>query len=150
MPRNTIADKILDYLKQEETDYAAAAQLGEAALPILKSIIEGNNEALASKAASLAGMIGGAGGTEALVEAAKHPSEIVRVAAAAASRQLLPSQSEMVLEHLIDDADIGVAKYTLQSIKAKKLSAHFEPKLREMSDKHPQEGIKAMAKSLLQ
>ena len=150
MPQTSIADKILEYLKQEETDYEAAAQLGEAAIPVLKGIMQGQNEALASKAASLAGMIGGPGGTEVLEEAAKHQSDVVRVAAAAAAQKLTTDQSERVLSRLIDDPDLGVAKLTLRSVREKNLTHKFAVRIRDISDHHPQEAIKMMARSMLQ
>lgn len=150
MPQNTIAEKVIAYLRQEEPAYAEAAGLGEAALPVLKNIIKGSDEALASKAASLAGLINSSQRADVLVEAAKHPSDVVRVAAAAAAQQLPKNEAERVLTHLIDDADVGVSKYTLQSIKSKNLAGAFAEKIRNISDKHPQEAIQAMAKKMLQ
>lgn len=150
MPQNTIAEKVIAYLRQEEPDYAEAAKLGEAALPILRDIIKGSDVALASKATSLAGFISGSQQKDALIDAAKHPSDVVRVAAAAASKELSKNDAQQVLGQLINDADVGVSKYTLQSIKAKKLTGAFSDKIKNISDKHPQESIKAMAKNMLQ
>lgn len=150
MPQNTIADKIIAYLRQEEPDYAEAAKLGEAALPVLRDIIKGSDVALASKATSLAGFISGGLQKDALIEAAGHPSDVVRVAAAAASKALPENDAQQVLDRLINDADVGVSKYTLQSIQAKKLTGAFSDKIKSISDTHPQESIKAMAKKMLE
>jgi len=88
MPQNSIAQKVIAYLQQDEPEYAEAAKLGEAAMPTLKNIIMGQDEALASKATCLASMIASDKKTDALKEAARHPSILVRLAAAAAVKQL--------------------------------------------------------------
>jgi len=87
MPQ-TIAEKVLDFLHQEETDYASAAKLGEAALPVLNSIVLGSDAALASKATYLASMIQSDHKGDVIVNAAKHGSPIVRIAAAAAAKDM--------------------------------------------------------------
>lgn len=148
MPQGTIAEQLLSYLQQEEPDYAAAARLGDAAMPLLTEIIKGSDERLASKATSLAAMMNSDKKTEALSEAAKHPSVVVRVAAAAAAGQLQADQAEEVLSHLMDDTDIGVSKFALRSIKAKNLSGNFRDKLQKMSDSSSSEAIRTMAKEV--
>ena len=149
MAQNTIADQLLAFLQQEETNYPEAAKLGDAAMPLLKEIIKGSDERMASKATSLAGMINSDQKTDALTEAARHPSVVVRVAAAAATASLDSDQAEKVLQHLIDDTDIGVSKYTLKSISAKKLSGSFQAKLQKISDSSTNEAIKSMATEAL-
>jgi HEAT repeat protein len=149
MPQNNIADELLGYLQQEEPDYAAAARLGDAAMPLLKDIIKGSDERLASKATSLAGMIDSDNKTDALGEAARHPSVVVRVAAAAAADKLQPEQAEKVLRNLVDDTDVGVSKFTLKTIQNKNLSRTFQDKLQRISDSSPEESIKTMAKEAL-
>jgi hypothetical protein len=144
MPNTSIADKVIAFLQQEETDYAQASKLGEPALPILKDIIMSTDERLASKATYLASMIAG-NNTDALQEAAKHPSVIVRIAAASASKDLSPEKAEAVLNHLVNDADVGVSKYTLQSIHSKNLSSKFKTQLKDISEKNPNELIKNLA-----
>jgi len=51
--------------------------------------------------------------------------------------------------HLINDADIGVSKYTLQAIKAKKLTPKFKTRLTEMSEQNHNEAIKNLATEVL-
>jgi hypothetical protein len=149
MPQNSIAQKVIAYLQQDEPDYAEAAKLGDEAMPTLKNIIMGSDEALASKATCLASMISSDQKAEALKEAAQHPSVIVRLAAAAAAKQLPDHEAEELVRHLINDADIGVSKYTLQTIKSKKLSQKFKTRLTEMSEKNPNETIKNLATDAL-
>ena len=149
MPQNNIADQVLAFLNQEEPDYAAAAQLGDAAMPLLKEIIKGSDERLAVKATSLIGMINSSQKGDALVEAAQHPSVVVRVAAAAAAAQLQPDQATRVLNKLVDDTDIGVSKFALRSIKAKNLGASFQTKLQNLSANGASDAIRTMAKEVM-
>lgn len=149
MPQDNIADQLLGYLQQEEPDYAAAAKLGDAAMPLLKDIIKGSDERLASKATSLIGMINSSQKGDALVEAAQHPSVVVRVAAAAAAANLQPDQATKVLNKLVDDADIGVSKYALRSIRAKNLAGSFRDKLQHLSANGASDAIRSMAKEVM-
>ena len=78
--------QVLAQIDKDEPDYEKAAKLGKGALPHLQQIVEADDAMLASKAAYLAGLIGGAGGIEVLDKAAEHRAPIVRVAAADAIR----------------------------------------------------------------
>lgn len=149
MPQTSIAEKVIDFLQQEETDYAGAAKLGEAALPVLNSIVTGSDVGLASKATYLASMIKSDHKGEVIVNAAKHPSALVRVAAASAAQSISPASAETVLNKLIDDSDIGVTKFALKSVKAHSFGAKYGKQLKAMSVNHQDEGIKTMAKSML-
>lgn len=104
-------------LEPEEPDYQkAAAALGTEALPHLERLIVGDHSMIASKAAYLAGMIGTEQSVPALTRAAHSGDVVVRIAAAAAARNL-PSQSASdLLLTLVDDADTGVQKTALRSV----------------------------------
>ena len=150
MPQPTLlAEKILDYLRQEETKYAEAAKLGEAALPILNSIVLGSDEMLASKATYLAAMIDSPHKGEVIANAARHNSPIVRVAAANAAGDIAPAAAEKVLDTLIGDTDIGVTKFALRSVKAKGLGTKFSKQIKAMSTGHENDAIKDMAKGMV-
>lgn len=150
MPQESLANQILAYLQQEETDYAgAASKFGADAIPILKDIINGSDVMLASKAVYLASMLKSPDKADALMAASKHPSSIVRVAAAAASDKLEVGKAEQVLSNLVGDSDIGVAKYSLRSIKAKGLGKNFKAKIKTMSESHSNDQIKTVAKSMM-
>jgi hypothetical protein len=103
-------------LDPDEPDYACAAGLGADALPHLETLIEGADAQLAAKAASLAGMISAADSSAVLEKAARHGDPRVRVAAAAASRNLSDAEASRLLSHLVGDSDIGVQKVALRSV----------------------------------
>ena len=150
MPQSEVlAEKIIDYLRQEETNYSEAAKLGEAALPILNSIVLGSDEMLASKATYMAAMINSPHKGEVVANAARHSSPIVRVAAANAAADIQPAAAEKVLTALIGDDDIGVTKYALKSVRTKNLGAKFSRQIKSISTKHQDEAIKTMAKGMV-
>lgn len=150
MPQETLANQIIAYLRQDETDYAAAAAaVGPPALPILKDIAMGNDEMLASKAVYLASMINDPAKEEVLQAAANHQSPLVRVAAAATADKLETSRAEVMLNQLVDDADVGVSKFSMRSIQKKGLSKNFRVKLKNIQDKSPNDSLKVFAKDML-
>lgn len=150
MPETPIAQQVLDFLRQEETDYPAAAKLGEAALPSLMAIIQGSDVGLASKATYLAGLIGGGTQEQALTLAAQHQSPIVRVAAASAVKNLAPGAAERLLGPLLNDGDLGVTKLAMQSVQATKLAGKFTARLQTLSEMTQDSTIQNMAKTALQ
>lgn len=150
MPQSTISEQVINFLSQEETDYQAAAQLGEAAMPSLKAIIQGSDVGLSSKATYLAGLINSTNKEEALEMASRHSSPIVRVAAAAAAKNLEAVPAERLLGTLLNDGDLGVTKLAMQSIQAKQLSDKFKVKLQALSEMTQDSTIQNMAKTALQ
>jgi HEAT repeat protein len=103
-------------LDPEEPDYEKAAQLGPEALPQLEKLIAGKDVGLASKAASLAGMIGGEEAVQTLQKAAGHKDVRVRVAAAHSAGALPPTAAGPILAGLLADKDVGVQKVALRSV----------------------------------
>ena len=97
--------KVLD---PDEPDYAAAAELGEEALPHLEQLVRGDDAMLASKATYAASLI--RGGADTVETAADSDDPVVRVAAAAAARNLPLERAEQVLRRLSDDEDAGIRK----------------------------------------
>lgn len=98
-------------LDPDEPDYpAAASMLGEGAVPYLRALVEGKDPMLASKAAYLAGLIGGGDATAVVVAAAHHDDAAVRVAAASSTQHLTDEETEAVLVDLVGDTDAGIRK----------------------------------------
>ena len=95
-------------LDPDEPDYGAAADLGEDALRHLEELVTGDDQMLASKATYAASLI--PGGSETVQTAARSDDPVVRVAAAAAARNLPPENAERVLRELSDDDDPGIRK----------------------------------------
>ena len=84
-------------LDPEEPDYEKAAKLGADALPHLAKLIARKDPNLASKAASLAGMIKDERAVRVVEKAAKHEDVRVRVAAAYSAQYLPLEDASRVL-----------------------------------------------------
>jgi HEAT repeat protein len=108
-------EQVLNHLDREEPDYAQAAQLGPEALPLLAELVQGDDEARATKAASLAGAIQSRESADVLEMAARDDRPGVRVAAAAATERLPGPEADRVLAVLLDDHDAGVRKMALRA-----------------------------------
>lgn len=109
---NEITRSLLD----DETDYEAAARVGPRLFPRLLQLITGRDEHLASKAASLAGMIPHERALEVLGHAARHPKPLVRIAAAGALKGRSDPRATAVLARLLEDPDPGVRRTAVKSI----------------------------------
>jgi HEAT repeat protein len=112
-------EQVRKALDPEEPDYAKAARLGPQALPHLATLIAGKDPGLASKAASLAGMIPDERAVAVLQKAAKSRDARVRVAAAHSAQNLSPEAASGILAGLVTDADVGVQKVALRSVPRK-------------------------------
>lgn len=109
--------QVIKALSPDEPKYKKAAQLGSEALPHLKKLVMGEDLALASKAACLAGYIAADDSTEVLLIAAHHANPVVRVAAAgAAGRLKKPQDASEILLGLAMDDDQGVCRVALDSL----------------------------------
>jgi hypothetical protein len=105
-------------LEPEEPDYISAAKMGREIVPHLKRLVKSGDPEMASKAASLAGLLGDGVGLAVLQSAAESADPIVRVAAAGAVQGLSDADASDVLVTLVMDTDLGVQKRALMSVPA--------------------------------
>ena len=103
-------------LAPEEPNYTRAAALGPEALPFLEQMIHGPSPMLASKATYLASLIHPEQAVGLVARAAAHAHPVVRVAAAAAARNLGAAVAGGVLRRLVEDHDRGVRQAALKSV----------------------------------
>jgi HEAT repeat protein len=135
-------------LDPDEPDYARAVKLGPEALPFLKELVEGPDIGLASKAASLAGMIGGEQSMAVLEKAALSHEPVVRVAAASSIRNLKEEQAVKIMDLISNDADAGVRKVMLRSA-AKFSSPQMVARIQKIADKDPEPFVREMAVKMI-
>ena len=95
----------------DEPDYAALAVMAAGAMTHLRKLAASSDVSLASKAVSLAGMIGGTSGVNIVTAAAGSEEVLVRLAAAHAVG-FLPDHAKVseVIQGLLADDDLGVVK----------------------------------------
>jgi len=109
-------EQVRKTLDPEEPNYVEGAKLGTEAIPHLETLVRAAEPMLASKAAYLASMILSEGSERVVQAAAQSPEAIVRVAAAAAARNLATGATERVLATLNRDHDEGVRKVAARAL----------------------------------
>jgi len=116
-PAVTMA-KVRALLDLDEPKYDEAAKLGARAIPHLKTLVREGDPMLASKATYLASLIQSDRSLEVVKAAAESSDPVVRVAAAAAARNLPDAATDEVLASLSSDEDAGVRKVALKAAPA--------------------------------
>jgi hypothetical protein len=126
-------ENVLERLASDEPDYAEAAhRLGPEALRFLLELVTWPDAMIASKAASLAGTIGGRDSIEVLQHGARHPAAAVRAATAYETQQLVADAAESVLLVLFDDPHASVRKFAIRSAGSFLSSTLLRNKLSEL------------------
>ncbi len=98
-------------LDVDEPDYPALAETAAGAMRHLRRLAASADVSLASKAVSLAGIIGDADSIGIVASASKSREVLIRVAAAHAATMLPDGpQSAHIVGKLLDDKDVGVLK----------------------------------------
>lgn len=141
---NVTMDDVLRVLDPDEVDYAAASELGPAALPFLMTLVQGDDPGMAAKAAYLAGVLEGELSEQVVTAAAVSDDARVRVAAAHAASMLAPAPASRVLGVLLLDPDAGVQKLALRSVSAG-LSPDLREKIQEVTVKASSSGLRDIA-----
>ncbi len=116
MNMNMTSEQVLASLYPDEPDYDQAAKFGPDALPFLALIVQGHDPMLASKAAYLAGLIGGPLALGVLNRAVESPHVTVRVAAAAATGLFISTEVQTILSSLLGDSDMNVRRIALEVV----------------------------------
>jgi HEAT repeat protein len=111
-------EQVLAKIYPEEPDYVNAAELGPEALPHLETIVMTADPMLAAKATSMASHIQHERSVSVLMSAARSKHELVRVTAAAGSRNLRIPSINGVLDLLKNDKDAGVRMQALKSVES--------------------------------
>lgn len=111
-------EQVKQALSAIEPNYPELARLGPEALPHLRTLVAGADPGLASKAAYLASLIRDGSSAEIVAQAAGSRQVEVRVAAAAAAKNLPPPEASRLLTRLVGDTDVGVRKTALKSVPA--------------------------------
>jgi HEAT repeat protein len=140
--------KIRSELDKDELDYPAlATTYGEAILPQLKAIVAEDAPRLASKAAYLAGLIGGEASHKIVALAARSRHNVVRVSAASAAASLPTRHAVEIVGTLLRDADPGVRVRAAKSAGTMGHTA-LSARLREMATQDTDSHVRALAADL--
>ena len=137
--------QLLARLDVDEPDYPALASLGPEVVPHLAALVRLEDPGIAAKAAYLASLIASDDAPDVVSAAAASPHESVRVAAAAGLRNLVAAHAASTAERLLDDSDAGVREQALQAVVSLGI-AGLGPKLRRLSTKDPERGLRDLAR----
>lgn len=140
-------EKIRSFLDPEEPNYAEAAKLGPAAIPLLLRLVKENDPLLSSKATYLASLIESNESVEVLKVAASSPNDVVRVAAAAGIKNLKEPPVSLA-QSLLKDKDAGVRKVALRSIEIKP-SLSLKPLVEEIAKNDPEKHVREIATKII-
>jgi len=141
--------QVLSFIDQEEPDYAAAARLGNRALPHLAELTRQGDIGRASKAACLASHIGTSDAVRVVAIAARSDEAVVRVAAAVSLRNLggIPVN---LARRLLDDDNVGVRKWTLKALAVHRRIEQLRSRLQEIAVSDPDLSLRDLANEVLQ
>src|SRR3954468_2527934 len=112
------AEQVRAVLDDIEPDYDRVPAMGRDALPHLATLVDGGDPRIAPKAAYAASLLGDEYAAEIVERAARSPEPTVRVAAAAALRNLEGEHAARPLRRLLGDDDTGVRLKALRSMPA--------------------------------
>ena len=135
-------------LNADEPDYSSMARLGPAIVPQLMRLVQDRNQAVASAAAAVAGMIGGEQAMQVLARAARSRSSQVRTAAAGALRSVKAPAASRLIAPLLKDSDKNVRKFAIKATAARKDPALLA-ELDEINELDPEPAIRSLAANVL-
>lgn len=138
--------QVLTEIDKDEPNYAAAAQLGQDALPHLQMIVEANDPLRAAKAAYAASLIGGPGAIDALRKAGDHHDPQVRIAAAQGLKNLAEAAPTDLVMKALSDHDSGVRKLAVVTASFLK-RVDLNQKILSIAQGDPEEHLRAAASS---
>jgi HEAT repeat protein len=141
-------DQVIALLAPDEPDYRAAAEaLGPEAAPHLERLVAGPDEALATKAAYLASLIGPEA-DRAVLAAAEDSRPVVRVAAATGLRNLESRVAVEAAERLLGDNDAGVRKTAIRSAPGA-VRRELRGMIERLSKDDPDEAVRGLSRDAL-
>lgn len=147
-------DQVRVVLDVDEPDYMKSAQLGGGALPHLARLSEGSNLSLAAKAVYLASLIRDPRSSALVGKAALSDHPTIRIAAAAATRNLARPDAIELLLVLLGDSDGGVRKVALTSVNpvigSSGLPPALQARIESLVKADPEPHIRELARRVLQ
>ena len=142
-------EQVHEVLDPIEPDYSRVSELGNEALPHLQALVEADDSLLAAKAAYAASLLDDEGAAPILERAARSAEPTVRVAAAAALRNLTGQAATPALRHVLEDEDRGVRAKALSSMPAG-VPQNVLTVVETIARSDPDPGVSAIARETLE
>ncbi len=142
----------LEQLKQQlssiEADDATYAGIGPSEVPLLDQLVNDPETWLAARAIFALSHVPTPTALAILARSAADPRPEIRVAVAASTKNLPPSDANGILLRALSDVELGVRKFAIRSV-APDHSAPVQAKLRELEAGDPAPSIRDAARSKL-
>lgn len=144
-------EKIVSLLQAEEPVYDIFENKGAEVLQILLEIIDGDDKSLIGKAAYATGLLNPVVSEKAIPSLCQHDQQIVRVSVAGAiyKSKYAGQYDPTVISKLIEDDDIGVAKYAIKASTAYLKNDHVKSALRQVSEQNPSTFLTTLAQDVI-
>lgn len=144
-------EKITTLLQAEEPVYDIFEDKDDDVLQILLDIIDGDDKNLIGKAAYAIGLMKPAVSEKALMLLCQHKLQIVRVAIAGAiyKSKYAGQYDPTVLSKLIEDDDIGVAKYSIKASTSYLKSDQVKSALKQVSNQKSSTFLATLAQDVM-
>jgi HEAT repeats len=143
------SDQVRELLDPIEPDYDRVPALGPDALPHLRALVDADDALLAAKAAWAASLLKGDDAAAILERAATRRDPTVRVAAAAALRNLPAKTATPAVRQLLADDDRGVRAKALASISPTVLK-QVRPEVERIGETDPDPAVSEIARRVLE
>lgn len=131
----TTIDQLRRQLSTIEPNEAMYAGIGASEIPLLKQLLNDPEPWMSARAIFALSRIADESAVEIIRKSIHDVRPEVRVAIAASATNLAVNDSNTILAEILDDKDVGVRKFAVQSVSSKNdLSIHAKLKMMEAQD----------------
>lgn len=141
-------EQLRDQLGAIEPDDSIYGEIGSSEIPLLEQLLQDQEAWMSSRAIFALSKVPDTRAVTILSRAAVDPRQEVRVAVAASVGNLRPSDANDILIQLLDDTNLGVRKFAVQSV-SETHDASVHEKLRDLGIQDPASPIRAIAQDRL-
>ena len=141
-------EELRHQLSDIEPDEATYSGIGADEIPLLEQLARDPEAWMASRAVFAASRVADARAKAILARAAGDPRPQLRVAAAAATKNLEPAAANSLLLQALNDSDLGVRKFAVHRSR-RRIASRCTRRLRELESADPAPAIRTAAKSRL-
>jgi HEAT repeat protein len=141
-------EQLRNQLSAIEPDESIHSGIGPSEIPLLEQLLQDGEAWMASRAVFALGRVPDTRAVHILSRAVADPRPEVRVAVAACSSYLKPSDANNILLKLLDDTDLGVRKFAVKAV-SETHDAAVHAKLRDIETQDPAPPIRNVARDKL-
>lgn len=141
-------EQLRNQLSAIEPDDSIYGEIGSSEIPLLEQLLQDQEAWMSSRAIFALSKVPDTRAVTILSQAVSDPRQEVRVAVAASVGNLRPSDANDILVQLLDDTNLGVRKFAVQSV-SETHDASVHAKLRDLGIQDPASPIRAIAQDRL-